>query len=254
MNRIAFSAFAVCICGAAFADLNYWDLSSSNFSQDWSNTGLITANDDWSGVPSIMGYLGDVSTSLTGVDPQTILVDNLTVDVIANQTTPGTVTSGGVAEFEHNANFSNSTIAVQGSGTADYPYIKILVNSLGRGNVTISYKLRDIDGNSDNAVQQVALQYRTANTGNWINVPEGYVPDASNGPNSATLVTPVSVSYAAWYNQATLEFRIMTTNAQGNDEWIGIDDITVTSQVVPEPATLAALGVGAAALLRRRRK
>lgn len=254
MKRIASTAFVACLCTAAFADLNYWNLAGGNFSQDWTNTGLITANDDWSGVPSITGYLGDVGTSLTGVDPQTILVDNLTVDVIANQTTPATVTSGGVAEFEQNANFINSTIAVQGSATADYPYIKILVNSLGRGNVTISYNLRDIDGNSDNAIQQMALQYRTSNSGNWTNVPEGYVADASTGPNLATLVTPVSVSYAAWYNQATLEFRIMTTNAVGSDEWIGIDDIRVTSQVVPEPATLAALGIGAAAIFRRRRR
>ena len=34
------------------------------FSQDWSNTGLITVDDDWSGVNSIIGYRGD---GLTGV-------------------------------------------------------------------------------------------------------------------------------------------------------------------------------------------
>jgi len=28
------------------------------FSQDWSNTGLITVNDDWSGVPGVIGYRG----------------------------------------------------------------------------------------------------------------------------------------------------------------------------------------------------
>ncbi|HWP42338.1 MAG TPA: hypothetical protein VNO14_03815, partial [Blastocatellia bacterium] len=30
-----------------------------DFSQDWSNTALITANDDWSGVAGITGYRGD---------------------------------------------------------------------------------------------------------------------------------------------------------------------------------------------------
>ena len=29
------------------------------FSQDWANAGLITANDNWSGVPGIIGYRGD---------------------------------------------------------------------------------------------------------------------------------------------------------------------------------------------------
>jgi len=38
-------------------------------SQDCSNTGLITTNDDWSGVASIIGYRGDGLTTATGVDP-----------------------------------------------------------------------------------------------------------------------------------------------------------------------------------------
>src|SRR6185369_8849822 len=41
------------------------------FSQNWSNTGLITANDDWSGVPGIEGYLGQDITTTTGANPQT---------------------------------------------------------------------------------------------------------------------------------------------------------------------------------------
>src|SRR5689334_21797697 len=71
------------------------------FFQDWSNTGLITANDDWSGVPGIVGYRGDTSTSVTGVDPRTIIAPRTdTIDVIANQTNPNTLVSGGVAEFD----------------------------------------------------------------------------------------------------------------------------------------------------------
>jgi hypothetical protein len=45
------------------------------FAQDWSNTGLITTSDDWSGVPGILGYRGDGLTSVTNVDPQTVLAD-----------------------------------------------------------------------------------------------------------------------------------------------------------------------------------
>ncbi len=40
------------------------------FSQDWSNTGLVTTNDDWSGVAGVVGYLGDDATG-NDVDPQT---------------------------------------------------------------------------------------------------------------------------------------------------------------------------------------
>ena len=31
----------------------YHALASGNLTQNWSNAGLITTNDDWSGVPSI---------------------------------------------------------------------------------------------------------------------------------------------------------------------------------------------------------
>src|SRR5688572_1347111 len=43
------------------------------FSQNWTNTGLITTSDNWSGVPGIEGFRGDTLTSTTGVDPQTVL-------------------------------------------------------------------------------------------------------------------------------------------------------------------------------------
>ena len=82
------------------ADATYQPLP---FAQDWANTGLITTNDDWTGVPGILGYLGDYTTSSpTGVDPQTLLADYATtaVDVIANQTNTA-ITNGGVAEFQH---------------------------------------------------------------------------------------------------------------------------------------------------------
>src|SRR5690606_31035660 len=88
----------------------------------------------------------------------------------------------------------------------------------------------DLDGSADNAVQQVALQYRVGGTGDFTNVPGAFVADATTGPSQATQVTPVSVTLpAAVDNQALVELRIMTTNATGNDEWVGIDDIRVTA-------------------------
>ena len=52
------------------------------FSQNWTNTGLITTNDDWSGVPGIIGYLGNYDAgSPVNVDPQTLLADYSTTDV-----------------------------------------------------------------------------------------------------------------------------------------------------------------------------
>lgn len=147
------------------------------FTQNWTNTGLITTDNDWSGVPGIIGYRGDGLASATAVDPQTILQDGSAtpVNVLANQTNPSSLTSGGIAEFE----LANPAVAFQGSGTARAPHLVISINTVGASNVTVSYNLRDLDGGGDNSVQPVALQYRIGNSGNFTNVPSAFVADAS---------------------------------------------------------------------------
>lgn len=197
------------------------------FSQAWSNPSLITANDNWSGVPGIIGYRGDDLTTNTGVDPRTILADGSAtpVNVWANQTNPDTFVSGGVAEFD---TLPNPSIALNGSGTADVPHIVISLNTLGTTALNVAYNVRDLDGSADDAIQPVALQYRIGNTGNYTNIPAAFIPDATTG-GSATQVTPVSVALpAACENQPLVQLRVLTTNAVGNDEWVGIDDINIT--------------------------
>ena len=211
-------------------------LSTGNFSQDWSFLGgdQLTTNDDWSAVPSIMGYRGDGLTAATGADPQTVLNDGtLVVDVNVNQTAPNTNTTGGVTEFA----LTNPVVAFQGSGTAGAPNLVLFLDATGRGSITINYNLRDIDGSADNSVQPVALQYRVGSTGNYINIPAAFVADASSGPNAATQVTAVSaVLPVAADNQSLVQVRIITNNAVGNDEWIGVDDIVVSSSVYVPPS------------------
>ncbi|MBX3097541.1 MAG: PEP-CTERM sorting domain-containing protein [Fimbriimonadaceae bacterium] len=256
MKNLALLSILV-VAGTAKADMTFHSLAGGDFSQDWSNTGLITANDDWSGVLSIMGYLGDTNAgSPTGVDPTTYLAASLgAVDVIANQTNPNTLTSGGVAEFESSPNSPFSpTIALNGSGTADTPGIVLFMNAAGRSNVTLGFDLIDLDGSADNSIQQIAVQYRIGGVGDFVNATGGYVADATAGPSLFGLTTPMLLTDAAWDNASSLEFRIITTNAAGNDEWVGIDNIRVTSQAVPEPATMLALGAGLAAFAARRRR
>ncbi|HEX9506118.1 MAG TPA: DNA/RNA non-specific endonuclease, partial [Acidimicrobiia bacterium] len=212
------------------------------FSQNWTNAGQITTDDNWNGVPGIIGYRGDGLTGSTGTDPRTILVDgtNTPIDVNANQTNPNTFTTGGVAEFA----IANPTVALQGSGTAAAPFLLISLNTLGHSSITVSYNLRDIDGSTDNAIQPVALQYRVGNTGNFTNVPAGYIADATTGPSLTTLVTPVNVTLPCdANNQPLVQLRVMTTNAVGNDEWVGIDDISINGTV---GATTNPCGTGSA--------
>ncbi|MGH3065898.1 MAG: Ig-like domain-containing protein, partial [Gaiellaceae bacterium] len=154
----------------------------------------------------------------------------------ANQTNPNTFITGGVAEFH----LTDSVVALTGSGTADAPYLVFHLNTTGLSNINVSYNLRDLDGSTDNAVQQVALQYRVGETGNFTNVPAGYVADATTGPSLATLVTAVNVALpSAAGNQPQLQIRVITTNATGNDEWVGIDDVSITGTAAEQAPQVA---------------
>ncbi len=107
-------------------------------------------NDDWSGVPGVAGFLGQDITTATAVDPQTLLTTSTLagdVDVIANQTNPNTLATGGVAEFH----ITDPVVALQGSGTADAPYVLFNFATTGLSNIIVAYNLRDIDGSVDNA-------------------------------------------------------------------------------------------------------
>lgn len=205
----------------------YHQLSAGSLQQDWSNTGLITGNDSWTNVPSIQGFLGDTNAgSPTAVDPRTLTDANSgAIDVIANQTNPNTLTNGGVAEFH----IANPTVALNGSGTADAPGIVLYLNAAGCEDVRVQFNARDIDGSADNAAQQIAVQYRIGDSGNWVNVPNGYVADVTTGGQEGqTTAIDVTLPSDA-NNQAQVQVRILTTNAPGNDEWVGVDDINVSS-------------------------
>jgi hypothetical protein len=208
--------------------------------EDWSDVARVTKDNDWSAVPGFMGYRGDKLAGKPGVSPQTIVADGLTtpVDVIANQKNPNSLRTGGVAEFD---GISNPTMALKGSGTAGAPFLLLNLDTKGKHNITIGYKLRDLDGSANNAVQAVALQYRTQADAPFTDIPGAFVPDASTGANQATLVTPIVVILPANADdQAMVQVRWITTNADGNDEWIGIDDIAIIGDDLGTTAGAAA--------------
>src|SRR5499426_1690628 len=170
----------------------YHSLASGSLTQNWSDASQITTNDNWSGVPSIQGFLGQDITTATGTDPRTLTGDSTVpndLDVIANQSNTA-ITNGGVAEFD---GIGDGTIALQGSGTADAPYLVLYLNASGRQDIRLQFSARDIDATADSAMQQLNVQYRVGEAGAWINVPGGYLSDATTGPSLATLVTPVDV-------------------------------------------------------------
>jgi hypothetical protein len=198
------------------------------FAQPWSDTGLISRDDDWSGVAGMVGHRGDGLTSVAGVDPRTVVADGsgTPVDVNANETDPRAVgLAAGVTEFQ----LPDPVVALQGSATAAAPHLVLSLDTRGHSGVTVRYRLRDVDPSSiANAVQPLALQYRVGANGDFAPVPGGFVADATTGPGHASLVTPVSaVLPAAAGERPLVQLRIITTNAVGQDEWVGVDDIEV---------------------------
>ena len=113
----------------------------------------------------------------------------------------------------------------------------LTLDTTGQTGVTVAYLLRDVDGSADNAVQPVALQYRVGTSGSYTNLPEGFVADATSGPGQATQVTPVSVQLpAAADGQSTVQVRVITADAVGSDEWVGVDDISAAAGPPPDVA------------------
>ncbi|MBN3924983.1 DUF4347 domain-containing protein [Nostoc sp. NMS4] len=218
-----------------FTAPTYYKLATSDFLQDWSNTNLITTDDDWSNLPSIRGFRGDGLVSSMGANPQTVLADGSAtpIDVNANQSNPNTYTNGGITEFA----LSNPTVALRGSSTATAPHLVIYLDATGQQNLQLSFTLRDIDSSTRDAIQSVAVQYRVGDTGNFINLPTAFVPDASNNASTSasydareahiTVLLPPEVT-----NQAQVQVRFITTDANGEDEWIGVDDIKVMSRAI----------------------
>ena len=206
---------------------NYFSLAGGDFFQDWSDAAAISADDNWAAVASIVGYRGDGVVSGTGKDPRTATGTSTVVDVNANRGDPNTFATGGVTEFD---GLPDRVVGLQGSGTANAPYLAFYLDATGRENITFSVQLRDIDSGTGTRppIQPVAIQYRLGDSGAWANVPGEMSRNANTGGDTSLSVTlPPDAN-----GQAQLQVRVITTDAVGTDNFIGVDDIKVHSDPI----------------------
>ncbi len=127
-------------------------------------------------------------------------------------------------------------MGIQGSATASAPHLVVALDTRGRAGISVRLRLRDIDPSAADAAEPVAVQYRVGSSGGFANTPGGYVADATTGPGQAAAVTQVrTVLPAAADGRPLVEVRVITTNAAGRDEWVGVDDIEVTAGTVTPP-------------------
>ena len=181
-------------------------------------------SDDWSAVQGVQGYKGDGLATGSTTDPQSLTADGASTetDVIANSSAAST--SGGVHEIDGDA------IALQGSGSANAPHLVFHLDLTGTTGTSFAFDARDLDV-SDTTAQQIAVQYRVGVSGDYTNLPAGYIADAT-ADGSATLVTSRDVTLPAATDGASDVFvRVITADAPSSDGMVGIDNI-----VVGEPA------------------
>ncbi|MDQ4122620.1 MAG: carboxypeptidase-like regulatory domain-containing protein [Acidobacteriota bacterium] len=245
-DKSVYSSFS--IAPTAKASHVYYNFTGGNLTLNITpaTTDMITRNDDWSGVFAIEGFCGTSLTNTHGVDPQTVLGTGQTNDALptskcvnANKQNPSAFNTGGATEFDAGDHLG---IGFQGNVQAN-PYLVFYLNTTGQTKVFMSYEVSDIDKGTNNSVSQVALQYRVGETGSFINIPEGFVADATLGPNDATLKTTRGVYLPAGaLNQPKVQVRLISTNAAAPDgtstpdEWVGINNIVVTNQTTTASA------------------
>jgi hypothetical protein len=197
---------------------------------DWSATSLLSVNDDWSGVVGVEGFLGQNLTTQVGADPRTLLTTSALAgdrDLIANQANPngtGNRWSGRV-RWDHRPNDRAAGVV---DGRCALPLAPPRHDRVERPDdllpVTRSRRVVRRRGSAGSAAvsdwgERRLHQYC-----------RGYVADATSGPGLATLETRVSAALPeAAANRALVQLRIITANALGNDEWVGIDDIVVAT-------------------------
>lgn len=242
------------ILPVAKANATYFNMTSGNlnFSVNSSTVNQITTNDDWSGVSSVEGYMGQNLTATHGVNPANVLntefannqLPNSPRNVAANKGNPSAFNAGGLAEFDTGTYLA---IGFQGNVQAN-PYLVFYLNTTGRLNVVIGYRVQDIDSGSNDAVSPIALQYRVGETGLFTNLPAGYIADATDG-GVAGRTTNISVTLpAAANNQPKVQVRVITTNAANSagsstpDEWIGVNNVVVSSSAGPTAAAVNVTG------------
>ena len=94
-------------------------------------------------------------------------------------------------------------------------------------------------GSADNAVQQLDVQYRIGESGTWTNIPAATSRTSTTAGGDAGDRRRRHAACRGGTIRRSSQIRIMTTNAVGSDEWVGIDDIVVSSTALGRPGTVS---------------
>lgn len=251
MNLKAFlSVSAIVAVSSAHAA---WDFTGSLLTQDFDTLAQTGTTNAWSNDTTLVGWYGYRYAGTGSGNPQ-----NVTQYVASD----GSSNTGALFSMGSTGS-SDRGLGVVSSGTNVLEFGVAIKNATG---ADLKSLIVTFDGeqwrDSTSTKNKLDFTYSTdatsLSTGTWVDVDSldviGHDPvtgtngaiagGANLGTYSAliTFNTPVAAGNTVW-------FRWQDANDVGNDAMIGIDNF----QAVPEPASMVALGLGAAALVRRRR-
>lgn len=154
-----------------------------------------------------------------------------------------------------NANFNNTS----GAGTID-SFLMSPVETFNNGD-KISFWTRTVDVPTfaDRLMLKLSTSGSATTAASFTSTLLTINPNLTtiDYPNVWTQFTVTLSGLPGGGSSGRFAFDYNVTNGGptgANSDFIGIDDVQYTTAPVPEPATMAVLGVGALALLRRRRR
>src|SRR5262249_15375359 len=113
----------------------------------------------------------------------------------------------------------------------------LYLDTTNKMNIKVSFVTRDIDGGGNNSIQPVFVLYRIGTSGNFSLV--FFDSDVTHGPFDPNVpfgipeftTNPMPTLPPDADNASHVEVLLATGNAAGNDEFVGIDNISVTGDV-----------------------
>lgn len=255
---LSIAALALSVAGAAFGQVVY---SGGTYAQDFNSLSAgppSNANIAWTDNSTLAGWYGfSIGAPLVNYRASTGSSNTGAVYSFGEaegntERALGSIASGTTTTVFFGARFTNAM-----GGDADFFHVQYTGEQWRDGNNVVAHKLGFEYSLNATSINDGAATWTTFTALDFTGPKATTTAGALNGnlaENQASLNQTVTLA-SDWLSGTDLWIRWVDPNDGGNDHGLAIDNLSFTSRVdvVPEPASLAALGIGALALIRKRR-